>query len=423
MSQLIACILRISSALKPLITRIVPIRLLRKVKNKIVAFSSGGIATALPKPFSSKLFPNGVNLIGSIRGESGLGQSSRLVADALNASGLSFTILNYDPLSTLRQTDHSWDTKMSSNALYNINLIHINPHDLAVAYRQLDKAIWDNRYNIGFWLWELEQFPSEWLPTLNLLDEVWTPSDFAGLGLRKVTEKPVYTVPYPISAPIDPSLGRSFFSLPVDQFLFLSMYDCNSFMDRKNPLGAIQSYKKAFPKEQENCGLVIKINHPQKSDLRQLQKELEGYHNIYFIIDALSKVEVNSLIACADVFISLHRSEGFGLPVAEAMLLGTPVIATNWSSTTEFMNEDTACLVGYDFITISKDIGPYKAGNRWAEPHIDEAAKYMNLLYRDRSFAATLAVNAQKSIQKQFSLQSAAEMIRSRVSQIYQAYS
>ena len=158
---------------------------------------------------------------------------------------------------------------------------------------------------------------------------------------------------------MDTTLNREYFGLPEDKFLFLVMYDSNSTIERKNPTGAIRAFRKAF-KNNPDVGIVIKVNNARPKDMEHLNRMLNGCRNVYFITDTLTKIEVNSLIQKADVFVSLHRAEGFGLVMAEAMIVGTPVIATNWSSNTEFMNSDVACMVDCNFVSLEKDSPPYK---------------------------------------------------------------
>lgn len=133
----------------------------------------------------------------------------------------------------------------------------------------------------------------------------------------------------------------------------------------------------------------------------------------------MEKTEVNSLIKNCDVFVSLHRAEGFGLPLAEAMLLGTPTIATNWSANTEFSNIDNACLVDYKLVTLEKDYAMYKKGNRWAEPNIDQAAEYMKKLYDDKGLYNQLSENAQDYIKSNFNLEKTSKLIEDRINDIY----
>lgn len=412
--------LSIAQALNPILVRILPISVLRKIKKKMVhSYGLGGQKTLTS--FNRKAHPDGINLIGNIQGEIGLGQSCRLVASALSECAFPFTVYNYIPVNSIRNSDHTWDHKITGNNPYNINLIHINPYDLMVAHCQMPEDIWKDRYNIGFWLWELEDFPEEWTACFNLVHEIWTPAEFVSESIRRKTNLPVHTIPYPIEAPYDLTYSREYFHLPVEQFLFLSMYDCNSTMARKNPMGVLNAFKQAFSPE-DNVGLVIKINNPQKSDLMIIQEALTGYNNIYIISDILSKMQVNSLIRCVDVFVSLHRSEGFGLVPAEAMLLGTPVIATNWSSTTEFMTKETACLIDFTFINVGSGCEPYPADSRWAEPDIHHAAQEMRRLYTDPVFHQTIAVAAQTYIKDVLGMQRAVEIVNRRVGEIYEQF-
>jgi len=405
---------------RPLLIRLLPINLLRRIKKNIVNSSIDKLEeeSALI-PFSRSMNPDGINLVGYVQGETGLGQSCRLVAKSLESANVNFGILNYNQISAIRYNDKSLNYKITDSIKYNINLIHIAPHEISLAYFSLGRNLWDSRYNIVFWLWELEIFPQEWEATLVLANEVWTPSEFASESIRKITDKPVCTIPYALGELTNGIYGREHFGLPNDKFLFLVMYDSSSVMERKNPIGAIKAFKQAFSAIDSTVGLVIKINNHQISDILKIKTELRDYSNIYILPQIMDKQEVHDLIACVDVYVSLHRAEGFGLVPAEAMLLGTPVIATAWSSVTEFMNDDVACMVNYTFINIEKDCGPFKRGNRWADPDISQAAQYMQKLYGDENFCKSLAEKAKIHILQHFSSTKIASLIQDRLSQIY----
>ena len=296
-----------------------------------------------------------------------------------------------------------------------------------VAYLSLGKDVWDYRYNIGYWAWELETFPEEWLPAFKLVDEVWTPSDFVTNTLKKYTDKPVVTVPHCIEPVASAQYGRKHFNLPEDKFLFLIMFNSGSVMERKNPLAAIKAFKQAFLKDEatknkyKDVGLVIKISESELSadDEKIISSIVDKEDNIYFMCGQINKTEVNSLLKDVDVYVSLHRSEGFGLVMAEAMYLGTPVIATAWSGNTEFMNDDTACMVGYDMIELDKDYDVFKKGNVWADAHIDEAADYMVRLYEDKEYYNTKAVNGQAYAREHLAYKRSADIVSERLRQIH----
>lgn len=409
-----------SEKIKPVLKKIVPRKILSGVKNKMLDNQLKAMITKGKTPFDRKAYPDGINLIGLVRAEMGLGQSCRLLAAMIEHTKYPLSLYDFKLGSKLlRSEDHSYDRKISQELKYNVNLIHINPDEMKLLYTRLNPEEWDKRYNIAFWLWELEEIPESWKQYFPLLDEIWTPSEFISRSLRKVTDIPVRTIPYCVKAPVKDKYSRSYFGLPEDQFLFLAMYDSNSTRERKNPMGVIRAFKNAFKPEDTKVGLVLKVNNAREEDMKLLHQMMEGYPNVYYITETMSKIQVNSLIKTADVFVSLHRAEGFGLVMAEAMLNGTPVIATNWSSNTEFMDEDIACMVDYDFIKLEKDCPPYKAGAVWADPNTETAAAYMRKLYDDPDFYHQKAEAAKTSIRQKLSMEQAVTLIEKRMEEIY----
>jgi glycosyltransferase involved in cell wall biosynthesis len=412
-------VLNVSGTLKPVLIKLLPLSLLRKMKRSMIANSYGKLEKLNILPYENGRYEHGVNLIGNICAESGLGQSCRLVASALDKTGFPLSIYKYEQLGAEGQGDHSWENRLSKELPYDVNLIHINPHELGLAFIQQDASVWNYRYNIGYWLWELEEFPDEWIPCFQCLDEIWAPSEFICNAIRKKTTLPVRCMPYYVDVHIGTIYDRKHFGIPEDKFLYLMMYDQSSCMERKNPIGVLNAFKMAFEKENENVGLVIKINNPTPESRKQIRSVLDGYTNVYLIEETLSRDEVNSLTKCVDVVVSLHRAEGFGLVLAEAMLLGTPTVATNWSSNTEFMNENVACMVDYELITIEKDMPPFKAGNRWADANLDQAAGYMKKLYEDKEYYEMIWKNAKEYAEEKLGMDQAAGRMRERLKEIW----
>ncbi len=410
----------IAESMRGVITKIIPMPMLRKVKDILVESS---IKKQLKDnhivPYEPDRYPEGINLIGGIRSQMGLGQSSRLLAAQIDEAGMQYTIKHYMPdFGNVNNDDHTWEHKISDELMYDINIFHVQPMDMGYALGELGNEAWNYRYNIGFWLWELEEFPKDWKKYLPLVDEIWTPSEFVSKCMRKVTNKPVITVPYCVTAPIDKTYDRDYFKLPKDKFLFLAMYDTNSTMERKNPQGAIEAFKKAFSPDDDTVGLVLKMNNPRKEHIEKLNSMVEGYNNIYYINEIMDKVEVNSLIACVDVFVSLHRAEGFGLVMAEAMLNETVCIATNWSANTEFMNDEVACMVDYTFSILKKTSEPYKKGSRWAEPNVATAAQYMKRLATDKEYYIQKVTKAKEYVDRKLGMESVTDLIKSRIDKI-----
>ncbi|MCI8622579.1 MAG: glycosyltransferase family 4 protein [Provencibacterium sp.] len=397
--------------------KVLPRSVLRYLKNHVV------YRVVMPEeagrlPYEPDAYPGGVNLYGYLKAEMGLGQGARLTAGALKAAGLPYCLINFETGNSARQADSEWEKEFVESPRYNVNLIHINAGQMDLLHLMLPNSCWDKRYNIAVWLWELEDFPDEWCKYFQMVDEVWAPSQFTAEAIARKSPVPVRVIPYGVCAEADSTVGRAQFGLPEDIFLFLCMYDVNSMMARKNPTGAIRAFKEAFGKDEPGVGLVVKVNNSSEKDLAILRKELEGYPNIFLIGETLPKPAVYSLIAACDAFVSLHRSEGFGLVPAEAMYLGVPVIGTGWSSVTDFMTEENSCPVRYELVRLQKDYYMFKENQRWAEPDIGHAATYMRQLYEDRSYYEKIARNGQRDIREQFSPEKAGEKIRQRLTEL-----
>ncbi len=407
--------------MKPVLKKVLPIKVSRALKQKTIDAGMASLIREGREHFNRQAYPDGINEIGLFKAQMGLGQGARLLGDALKECSFPVSFHNFVlPNNVMHEEDTEFDKDLSEEYAYNINVIHVNPEELSYLYLEGDRSVWNKRYNIGFWLWELENLPQSWLKYFSMLDEIWTPSKYITENIQAVTDLPVKTIPYPVGAPYDERYDRNHFHLPSDRFLFLVMYDSNSTIERKNPLGAIRAYKAAFKDDTKNTGLVIKINNPTKKDLTILKKEVAGIRNVYFITNTMDKTEVNSLIRCADVFVSLHRAEGFGLVMAEAMLLGTPSIATNYSSNTEFMNRQSSCMVDYKYTMVKKEAFPYKRGERWAEPNLRTAAIYMRKLATDKEAYQKKREAGIERGRELFNTDRIVKMIEERVKEIYE---
>ena len=382
----------------------------------------------LVQPYQHGHYPQGINLIGDIQAETGLGQSMRILAEIMKKGGIPFKIKQTNLHGNLEHNDNTWAHKLVETVKYDVNIIHWIPETWSAVYSKADNSLFDYRYNIAYWLWELEDFTDRWLPGIQTVDEIWTPSEFISNSIRKKTDKPVITIPYAIEMKKESCLEREYFSLPEDKLLFLTMYDFISISERKNPEAVIDAYMKAFPVgdshvENDAVGIVIKVNHAEEKKLEELKKRLKKYKNVYFITKNLTRFEVDSLLNMCDVLVSLHRSEGFGLPLAEAMALGKPVIATNWSASIEFMNEENACLVDYRLIKLKKTTGPYEKGNYWADADTSHAAYYMKKLWEDKEYRELIGKNAENHVKKHLTYTCSADRMKNRLKEIYEANS
>lgn len=353
----------------------------------------------------------GVALIGDMHCGSGLGEASRANSQCLKYAQI--------PTQEVPMTNEELS---EFNSPYAVMLIHTNPDQLNRVCSLIPKSQWTNRYIIGEWVWEQEKLPDWWLPYIELFDEIWTPSEFAANAIRRVTEKTVRILPHAVEPQFDESWGRSAFGLPDGLFLCLITFDYHSVLARKNPEGAINAFCKAFCNCRTQVGLVLKTRNTPPEILRELRTRLNGWPNVYFLTEDYSKNQVNSLIRAVDVYISLHRAEGFGLVLAEAMYLGTPVVATNWSGNTEFMNSEVACMVDAAPQILQKDELPFLKGSRWAEPDENQAAEFLRKLFDQPEWRTEIAARAKEYISTRLSVQSISEQMDEYLTEIRENY-
>jgi len=371
------------------------------------------------KAAAGEKHPYGVNLIGYVRAEMGIGESCRMAANALDAAGIPFGIINFEIGNPARMRDRRWRHKEVSQAQYGVNIFHINADQMPIVFNHLGRDFFDGRCNIGFWHWELPEFPEEWAGSFKLVDEVWVPSRFVQDSIARKSTVPVVRIPHAIEINCPPNIDRRYFTLP-DSFLFLAMYDVHSQQERKNPKAVIKAFKKTFAGEDLSVGLVLKINNTKTNpeEIRQLKELIADCKNVYIIDNVLSRDEINALMNVTNCFVSLHRSEGFGLGLAEAMCLGKPVIGTNWSSNTDFMNNQNSCPVNYQIVRVGQDCGPYKAHQFWAEPDVEHASYFMKKLVTDSHFYQIIGLSGQKTIHTEYSPKVVGRMIKERLERL-----
>ena len=264
-----------------------------------------------------------------------------------------------------------------------------------------------DKFNIGYFAWELPEFPDAWMPSLDYFDEIWCPSNFVRESIALKAPFPVLTMPHAIAfeRPLDDRAAlRSKFGLPADRFLFLCLFDLNSYSARKNPQAVIRAYR-ASGLASEGAGLVIKVHNAElnPADFAALRDAVRDMPGTVLLSGTFSRADVYALEAACDCFVSLHRSEGFGLAVAECMYLGKPVISTDWSATAEFVNADNGFPVRCSLVTLTEDQGPYFKGSTWAEPDTAHAAAQMRRALSNPSESARQGAAARRTIEERFS--------------------
>jgi len=365
-----------------------------------------------------RFISNGINIFGFIDSESGVGEASRTLIRAIDQAHIPYALINSDQ-APHRRKETQFSKKFGDKNPYYVNLIVIYGDMFGSELSRFGKEKFEHHYNIAYWAWELSILPSEWIPLLDNVNEVWTPSVFSAHAIQEARrDMPVTVIPHAIEVKKYP-YSRKQLGLPEHTFLFLFMFDFYSIFERKNPLAPLRAFKKAFTKN-DDVALVIKCSNEKvdQENFERLKNEAEGY-NIFLIHKYLERDEISSLINVCDCYISLHRSEGFGLSIAEAMALRKPVIATNYSGNVDFMNEKNSFPIPYALVPIEHDYGPYKKGNMWAKPDEYEAARCMRLVFEQREIAARKGMFAERYIMEHLSPQSVATLVQKRFKKIF----
>lgn len=363
----------------------------------------------------------GINLIGYAHGEFGVAEVLRRYVHALEGSKVPFVVRNFDVGIASRQGDRSMQDFLSEECRYDVNLFCINADQMPKAREHLGDVVFGGRYNIGCWFWELEKFPERWHGAIDMVDEIWVTSPFVREAIAVCTSKPVHIVPVALGMNLPEHYSRSEFGLADGVFLCLFSFDFNSFAMRKNAEGAIAAFRRAFADGRSDVRLLIKTINGERSPeaLRRLNEIAAGDDRIEVRDGFLDRGGMWALQACCDCYISLHRSEGLGLGLAECMLLGKPVVATAYSGNLAFMDADNSCLVGYSLVPVEE--GEYLAwqGQHWAEPDVDEAAAYLRRLADDRAYARQIGEKAKASVRQRLSASASRAAMTARLADIY----
>lgn len=371
----------------------------------------------VPAPIKVAAGGSGINIFGYLRGEFGLGESARQYAKALLAAGVDVALVDLDLGLPHAWGDDSLDTLVGTEAPFNVNLIFVNPDYFDIALERIGADRLRGRRLVACWFWELDRIPTAWLPSLSKVDELLVSSRFIEAAFRCVTGKPITRVALPLSIPPDSGLRRVDFGLPQNAFVFLASFDFNSWIERKNPWAVIEAFREAFSAGNEPVCLLLKTSNGFRypEQLRVLVAAASADSRIILRDDVIERAHMTALIRCCDAYVSLHRAEGFGLGLAEAMALGKPTIATNWSGNLDFMTNDVACLVDYIRVPVDPGHYPHAEGANWAEPDTTSAAGAMRRLAGDPEAARELGARAHNHVVQKLAPDKAASIILQRL--------
>lgn len=359
----------------------------------------------------------GVNIVGYFRAEMGVGEHARLLASAIDAAGIEHSTLTVTQ--TLSRQAHPYIDRGAPNAPFDINLLSVNADQTPIIGAGLGPSFFDGRYTVGFWAWELEQLPEWMLPAFEWVDEVWCASRFVAAAAAAANRRPVQTIPYPFVLPDYPlEWTRSTLGLPSG-FMFLFMFDFLSILERKNPFAVVDAFERAFGNERDKVLVLKSMNgNVRGTDLERLRMRIAEVPNVMLIDGYFSVAQKNAALALCDCYVSLHRSEGTGITMAEAMALGKPVVATGYSGNLDFMSERNAYLVDYTLGSVPSGCEPYPEGWTWADPDVDDAAERMRQVVDQPADAARRAEQGRRDILTRHTPQVCGERMAQRLRQI-----
>lgn len=349
-----------------------------------------------------------VTLVGHPFAPIGMGEVLRSTFRSLRAVGITTRILDAyatnepDPETRAELLPHLTDRVGDGT-----NIFCINGNEVAPVLSHLAARAEGGRRRIIQPAWELPDYPAEWASQLERFDEVWGFSSFTAGSIRRAVRIPVHTLPLATEVRRVRPLGRRAFGIPEAPYVFLFFFDLTSFIERKNPFAALEAFRyvtRARPGR--DLRFVVKLNssRAKPDDRARFLEFLRPFGDQVVLLDrSMDDAEVKALHLCADAFVSLHRAEGYGFGLAEAMFLGRPVVATGWSGNMDFMTPETGFLVSHSMVSVPPDAYPHPAGQFWAEANVEEAAEAMIRLADDHALGHEVGARASRHIRTFFS--------------------
>ena len=363
-------------------------------------------------PTADEREPAGINVVGYLAAELGVGEAARRMALAIDRVGLPSHHVGVPAAGARHQQSLSYAPGRRLH--FRDSLFCVNADETVRVTRELEhpqRQRADAR-RFGLWFWELAEFPTTWTAAFELLEEVWVSSAFTRDALTALSPVPVRLVPLPVTAPSRPTrYTRELLGLPQG-FLFTMSMDFHSVAKRKNPFDVVTAYTAAFGPDDGAHLLIKSINgFSHLAAMERLRAAVECRPDITIIDAHWSHHQVQALVELSDCFVSLHRSEGFGLNMAMAMAANRPVIATGYSGNMDFMDAESAFVVPYDLVDVGADAAPYSPTAQWAQPDVDVASRMMRTVFDQPSTAAAVAARGRTHVLTSNSVERAAAAI------------
>lgn len=367
----------------PLPTRLMIGKRIRFLTEPMLAASIPAAGSYPQRSFQS------VTILGSFSSPIGHGVAAKLLDYELRSRGIIVRRIDasewigapIDPKLAIRSEEPAPD---------DVLIVALNPDVAIHALAKLGKETLRNRKIIGYWVWELEVAPKFWKLAGRFAHEIWTPSNFSARALQKLFDMPVHVVPHPVALLPPPAMtgerrakGREALGVSDTAFVAMQSFSLASSLTRKNAIGAISAFVAAFH-DQPDARLILRhLSGDRFPDSLQRLREAAQVAGPQIILRPAGEGldDLHDLYAACDVYISLHRTEGFGLNLAEVMMAGRPLIATKWSGNLDFMDSNCVALVNADLVALDDLDKVYtQKAARWAEPRMDEAIRWLRTL-------------------------------------------
>jgi glycosyltransferase involved in cell wall biosynthesis len=352
-----------------------------------------------------------IHVVGHPTAPIGMGEHARSVFKALREAGEQAMLVDiYGPsLDVDYQLLDSYAEFTTPWLGNGINIFCINGDEVKQAFEVLAKRNLkrDGSYNIIYPAWELASYPDEWIHYLEQFDEIWAPSHFIADAIQPKTNVPVVHMPLACEVGLRGFYSRRHFGIPESSYCFFFAFDFLSYVERKNPQAVLKAFEKACDaRPHADARLVLKLNNVESKPkaYERFKKSFSEYQDRIVLIErTLSDLEMKALMWSIDCFVSLHRSEGFGRGLSEAMALGKPVIATAYSGNLDFCTDDTAFLVPYELVPVGPGEYPYWEDEKWADPNVEAASRAIVRLIDDPALGDCVGRKARATMASSFS--------------------
>ncbi|WP_322015051.1 glycosyltransferase [Paraburkholderia sp. J12] len=360
----------------------------------------------------------GVNFFGPYEAKDSIGRVASLNIDCLEASTLPFDVYLLSRPSPSQVVEYATiDDRLLASLKHKVNLFHFNARRVPLYFSRLGEDSFNGFYNIGYWVHEMQSIPAQWARQFEFFDEIWTPSSLCQAAIARSANIPVVKIPYPVETH-DMTLrmearraGRHF-----DTFNFLTVFDVYSDAERKNPLFTIRAFLDQYAND-ESVRLTVKVKNLEYDSLlsQKLGEIVRQHSNIELIDRHFEAAEMASLYDDTDVYVSLHRAEGFGLTISDAMSRGIPVMVTGYSGNMEFCDASDTCLVAYDLCRVGHNRPRYRSDDLWAEPSMDDAIRAFGDMVENYGHWLKQAVHARERVARDFSVAAVGQMMHERI--------